>query len=156
MQVHSVSQAGILQSQHWVLRHSGFPFQHPLGLCIISLHLFFSSLFSCQLWALWVSGCGVFGEGGCHALRAPQLGVQHVPQAVGLPPGALTEKKVKPIVYPLAAGPAARSEGGHCSTLPRQCCHMGNRRNSNLQPTKSKANKPASYAEQWSLRVSCF
>lgn len=65
-------------------------------------------------------------------------------------------KKVKPIVYPLAAGPAARSEGGHCSTLPRQCCHMGNRRNSNLQPTKSKANKPASYAEQWSLRVSCF
>lgn len=65
-------------------------------------------------------------------------------------------KKVKPIVYPLAAGPAACSEGGHCSTLPRQCCHMGNRRNSNLQPTKSKANKPASYAEQWSLRVSCF
>lgn len=130
-----------------------------LSMPLRALYYFFASFlfpsFFCWLWALSVSGCRVVGGRGPPRAESPQLEEQHVPQAVGLPPGAHTEK-VKPIVYPLAAGPAARSEGGHCSTLPRQCCHMGNRRNSNLQPTKSKANNPASYAEQWSLRVSCF
>ncbi len=95
------------------------------------------------------------GVEGRHALKAPQLREQHVPQAIGLPPGSPREK-VKPIVYPLAAGPAARSKGGHCSTLPRQCCHMGNRRNSNLQPTKSKANNPAWYLESGHFGLAVF
>ena len=35
---------------------------------------------------------------------------------------------MKPTVYSLAAGPGASSEGEHCTALPRQWCHMGNRR----------------------------
>lgn len=155
--VYLVTYAGILQYQHWILRHSGFPFQHPSGLCIISLHLFLFPLFFLVGSELFESvAVGFLGRVDATRWEPPPARSAACPSGCRPASRGSQKKKVKPIVYPLAAGPAARSEGGHCSTLPRQCCHMGNRRNSNLQPTKSKANKPASYAEQWSLRVSCF
>lgn len=145
-----------MQSQHLVIIHGGFPFQRPLGLCLISLHLFFFPLFFLVGSEPFESVAVRFWGGWMPRAESPPARSAACPSGCGPASRGSHRKKVKPIVYPLAAGPAARSEGGHCSTLPRQCCHMGNRRNSNLQPTKSKANKPASYAEQWSLRVSCF
>lgn len=96
------------------------------------------------------------GGGGTPRAESPPA------QGAASPPGhrlasrGSEREKVKPIVYPLAAGPAARSEGGHCSTLPRQCCHMGNRRISNLQPTKSKANIPAWDGESGHFGLAVF
>lgn len=139
-----------LYSRHTGHNEVGFPFQNPQEIRILPLRPF--CFFFCWLRAL--SGCGS-GGGGAPRTESPQLREQHLPQAIGLPPGAPREK-VKPIVYPLAAGPAARSKGGHCSTLPRQCCHMGNRRNSNLHPTKSKANNPAWYAESGHFGLAAF
>lgn len=116
-----------------------FPFSAPKSYASLLSNLNSLSLF-CWLRAL--SGSRSGGGGAPRAESPPAQGAA-CPPGHRLASRGSEREKVKPIVYPLAAGPAARSEGGHCSTLPRQCCHMGNRRISNLQPTKSKANIPA-------------